>query len=145
MSTPTVSPLQIQQINRTASKVLDQRGRQAKNGGNATDPQDFVTLAQLNAGLASLNINQGSGLSVINGVTVITYNLVAATLINFTVRNTLLVVYLVQDATGGRVVTWGTAFAGIPGQGLDTPNSKSVYTFCPIQGKWVLISSSVNL
>src|SRR5882757_7015766 len=32
---------------RDLSKAKDQRGHQIKNGGDATDPQDFVTLRQL--------------------------------------------------------------------------------------------------
>lgn len=39
--------LQNQKVDFLTTKVVDNRGRQIKNGGDATDAQDFLTLAQL--------------------------------------------------------------------------------------------------
>jgi len=54
------SDLRSNQVDRLTSKVVDQKGRQAKNGGDATDPQDFVTLKQLKSGLSNIGSNGGN-------------------------------------------------------------------------------------
>ena len=41
-------------VSTLVSKVTDLKGRQVKNGGNATDPQDFVTLSQMQAAVAAV-------------------------------------------------------------------------------------------
>lgn len=56
-----VTDLKNAQIQRIVSKVFDMHGRQIKNGGNATDQQDFVTLAQLQDSVKGLTSGGGTG------------------------------------------------------------------------------------
>lgn len=60
------SNLRSSQVDRLTSRVVDQKGRQAKNGGDATDPQDFVTLKQLNNGISLIKPGNVSTSNITN-------------------------------------------------------------------------------
>jgi hypothetical protein len=57
--------------------------------------------------------------------------------------NTLLLVEIIQDATGGRQITWNTAaghFApGTPVNISPVPSTRSSYLFAPAAGRWRLV------
>lgn len=62
------------QTDRLTSKVVDQKGRQAKNGGDATDPQDFVTLKQLQDGITNINASSTVVTQTVAESTLVTIN-----------------------------------------------------------------------
>lgn len=66
-----LSPNIQSRVSQLSTKVVDNHGRQHKNIGNATDPQDAVPLSQMQTAIAAVPTNSGTNKTVYvnNGTT----------------------------------------------------------------------------
>lgn len=137
-------PLAINQLDGLRTKNVDMKGRRDINCGDAQDPQDYVTLAQLKALLATFTPTSVQSTFQASNVavnTIIKTLGVASTTItaSFTPAiGALLVVLLTQDATGGRAITWDVMFSGASFQIDGTALTISTFLFTGNGTKWVM-------
>lgn len=138
-------------LDRLSVRLIDFKKRRITNAADAIDGADYVTLDQLNKGLADVrpgadgNVIQNiTNNTITGGAAIIDYHLLVANLtinaasVTPPAANTLLAVILKQDGTGGWTVTWGTDFQIGPSDLQVLPNSYSVVLFAAYSGKWYL-------
>lgn len=145
-------------LDKTVTRLIDFHARRITNAADAIDDQDYVTLSQLNKGLD--NIKPGADGNIIQNITnntvtggaavikffTLTANLTLNTISGATppLANTLLLVILKQDGTGGWTTTWGTDFQTFPGDLQVLPNTTSSILFGAYSGKWYYASIAVT-
>ena len=111
-----------------------------------TDPrlyQAFDTISQ-----SLQNLQAGSSVSTIaGGITLYAQTLTA----NITVpspvtpsNGVVLLVLLIQNATGGHTVAWDASFGTVPDIGPLDANSYSALIFVGFNARWYLISAILN-
>lgn len=112
------------------------------------DPKLYQALDSI-----SLNIqNLHSGVStVIMGVAVasqfFSYNITSNTLIASPVtpsEGVLLILLLLEDATGHHLITWDALFGTVPDIGPADPNTYSLLTFIGHSARWWLLGTTLN-
>jgi hypothetical protein len=127
-------------------------GRRITNAANAVNPQDYVTLSQLNAAIAGIQQNVDKSTTNINNSTTVTStavvqlitlssNLVITPSIS-PVVNGVLIIILTQNGTGGWIPTWSSAFSIVPTDINTVANKRTAIVFATdVNTKWMMVGA----
>jgi hypothetical protein len=154
-----VNPINLRsnKVDSLSTQSQNFHGRRITNASDAIDPQDYVTLAQLNAATANIQQNVDNSKTNINNSTIITggaavidYHTVSGALaISASVMpaptNGLLRVFLTM-ASGAVQPTWNASdFSLTPGEISITVGTRTLVCFCADgAGKWAMEAPPVT-